>query len=65
MWTPEENTKVFETGRRIIGSNLLTHAIPQGMQSEKGPDFVVEYLKGELPKLVDGAVKQGRTEERL
>ena len=54
MWTPAESSQVFETGRRVIGDDLITHAIPQGLQVEKGPDAVVEYLVETLPRVVRG-----------
>ena len=59
MWTPGESAKVFEVGKSIMGERLLTHAIPPGMQVKKGPDFVVEYLKQELPQLVRVAIEEG------
>lgn len=51
MWTPEESSKVFETARGIV-PGIKTHAIPNGLQVEKGPDAVVEYLEGKIPELL-------------
>jgi len=31
---------------------IKTHAIPQGLQVEHGPDAVVEYLTENIPKLL-------------
>ncbi|KAH8889269.1 hypothetical protein GQ53DRAFT_652719 [Thozetella sp. PMI_491] len=51
MWTPEESYRIRETAKSII-SGLKTHAIPQGLQVEKGPEAVVDHLVVELPKLL-------------
>ena len=50
MWSPEEAAKIQETARNIV-PDIRTHAIPQGLQVERGPDAVVEYLREEIPKL--------------
>lgn len=34
-------------------TGILTHAIPQGLQVERGPDAVVEYLVENVPILLD------------
>lgn len=51
MWTPEESQQVFETARSIV-PGIKTHAIPQGLQVERGPDAVVEYLEEKIPVLL-------------
>lgn len=51
MWTPEESAKIQEIARSIV-PDIKTHAIPQGLQAERGPDAVVEYLKEQVPKLL-------------
>lgn len=51
MWSPEEAAKIQETARGIV-PDIKTHAIPQGLQVERGPDAVVEYLREEIPKLL-------------
>lgn len=51
MWSPEEAATIQETARSIV-PDIKTHAIPQGLQVEKGPDAIVEYLKEEIPKLL-------------
>ena len=51
MWTPEEAARIQEIGRSIV-PDIKTHAIPQGLQVERGPDAVVDYLKEEIPKLL-------------
>lgn len=52
MWTPEEAAKI----RRIAETEkpgIKTHAIPEGLQAERGPDAVVEYLMSVVPGLLD------------
>jgi hypothetical protein len=52
MWDAEEAARI-----RSIAENerpgIRTHAIPQGLQVEKGPDAVVEYLVEVVPGLLD------------
>lgn len=52
MWTAEESQEAFATARRIV-PDIKTHAIPQGLQAERGPDAVVEYLEEKIPSLLD------------
>ena len=52
MWSPEESTKIQEIARSIV-PDIKTHAIPQGLQAEKGPDAIVEYLCEKVPPLLD------------
>lgn len=51
MWTPEEAQQIQSTARSIV-PDIKTHAIPQGLQVEKGPDAIVEYLREQIPKLL-------------
>ncbi|KPM41297.1 hypothetical protein AK830_g5224 [Neonectria ditissima] len=51
MWTPEEADTIFSTARSVV-PNIKTHAIPTGLQVERGPDAVVDYLVEEVPKLL-------------
>lgn len=51
MWTPEESQKVFATAREIV-PDIKTHAIPEGLQVQRGPDAVVEYLEEKIPSLL-------------
>lgn len=51
MWTPEESTRIQQIAKDIV-PGIKTHAIPQGLQVEKGPDAVVEYLKEKIPGLL-------------
>lgn len=38
---------------RNINPGVKTLAVPQGLQVEKGPDAVVEYIKEQLPALIE------------
>ncbi|KAM0322739.1 hypothetical protein ACHAQA_009330 [Verticillium albo-atrum] len=51
MWSPEEAAEIQKIARDINPS-IKTHAIPQGLQVEKGPDAIVEHLLEEVPKLL-------------
>jgi hypothetical protein len=52
MWTAEQSATIFETARKIR-PDIKTHAIPHGLQVERGPDAIVEYLVENVPKLLD------------
>ena len=52
MWTPEESAKIQEIARSVV-PDIKTHAIPQGLQVQRGPDAVVEYMKEKLPTILD------------
>lgn len=52
MWTPEQSSHIFEIARKIQ-PHIKTHAIPYGLQVERGPDAIVEYLVENVPKLLD------------
>jgi len=52
MWSPEESAKIQEIARSIV-PDIKTHAIPQGLQVERGPDAIVEYLEEQIPKLLE------------
>jgi hypothetical protein len=51
MWTPEQSAEIQATAREIV-PDIKTHAIPEGLQVQRGPDAVVEYLKVQIPKLL-------------
>ncbi|KAK0251384.1 hypothetical protein B0A54_09317 [Friedmanniomyces endolithicus] len=51
MWSPEQSSHVF-TQAREVNPSCKTLAIPQGLQAEKGPEAVVEWIKGQLPRLL-------------
>lgn len=52
MWTKEESDYIQNLAKEIV-PGIKTHAIPQGLQVEKGPDGVVEYLMENVPKLLE------------
>ncbi|KAL1887145.1 hypothetical protein Sste5346_010416 [Sporothrix stenoceras] len=51
MWTPEQANTVFTTAKSVV-PDIKTHAVPTGLQVQRGPDAVVEYLVEEVPKLL-------------
>lgn len=53
MWTPEQSDSVLSRAREI-NPNVKTLALPQGLQVERGPDAVVEFIVGKLEGLIDG-----------
>lgn len=52
MWSPQEAAEIREIAEREV-SGIQTHSIPQGLQVEKGPDGVVEYLLETIPALLN------------
>ena len=52
MWTPSESAQIHSTARAIV-PNVVVHALPQGLQVQRGPDAVVEYIEENLPALVE------------
>jgi hypothetical protein len=53
MWTPEQSDAVLSRAREI-NPDVKTLALPQGLQVERGPDAVVEYIVEKLGGLMDG-----------
>ncbi|KAI9737798.1 MAG: hypothetical protein M1834_009166 [Cirrosporium novae-zelandiae] len=54
MWTPEESKLILDTARYSV-AGIQTLALPQGLQVQKGPDAVVEFIKEVLPGVLDKA----------
>lgn len=54
MWTPEESTEIQNIAK-TTKPGIKTHAIPQGLQVEKGPDAIVEYLIEKVPGLLNSS----------
>ncbi|RPD59087.1 hypothetical protein L226DRAFT_536350 [Lentinus tigrinus ALCF2SS1-7] len=52
MWTPEQAQEIVGIARETI-PGIKTFSLPQGLQVEKGPDAVVDYIKENLPTLLD------------
>jgi len=53
MWSPEQAKEIHTTARDIMGPKLKIMALPQGLQVERGPDAVVEYLVEQLPAMIE------------
>lgn len=51
MWTPEESEMIQSLAKSVV-PDIKTHAIPMGLQVERGPDGVVEYLVEKVPLLL-------------
>jgi uncharacterized heparinase superfamily protein len=58
MWTPAEAEHI-QTLAKGLRPGLKTHAIPQGLQVEKGPDAIVEYLLEKVPPLIESSAEEG------
>ena len=54
MWTPEEADQITKDAKSVVGPQLKTFSLPQGLQVSKGPDAVVDYIKEHLPGLIEG-----------
>ena len=52
MWTPEEAQRIIAIAKSVVPS-LKTFSLPQGLQVEKGPDAVVEFIKEHLPAILE------------
>lgn len=52
MWTPKEAETIHSLARSIV-PDIKLHAIPTGLQVEKGPDALVAYLAEKVPPLLD------------
>lgn len=52
MWSPEQAAEIRSIAQHER-PGIKTHALPQGLQVEKGPDAVVEYLVARVPGLLD------------
>jgi hypothetical protein len=53
MWTPEQS-KIALDAAREVNPKVKTLALPPGLQVNRGPDAVVDYIKEKLPELVRG-----------
>ncbi|KAK4550602.1 hypothetical protein LTR36_000181 [Oleoguttula mirabilis] len=52
MWTPEQSSRIMAEAKEV-NPKVKTLALPQGLQVQKGPDAVVEYIKEQLPALIE------------
>ena len=51
MWTPEESAKIQAIAKETV-PGIATMALPQGLQVEKGPDGVFDYIIEKLQGLL-------------
>ncbi|KAK8863414.1 PAB-dependent poly(A)-specific ribonuclease subunit PAN3 [Apiospora arundinis] len=51
MWRAEDASDIQQTARSIKPDTVL-HAIPFGLQVDKGPDAIVEHLLEQIPRLL-------------
>ncbi|RSL47058.1 hypothetical protein CEP54_013583 [Fusarium duplospermum] len=52
MWTAEEAQQIQSLAKSVV-PDIKLHAIPTGLQVEKGPDAIVDYLVEKVPPLLD------------
>ena len=52
MWSAEQANEIHSIARSIK-PDIKLHAIPEGLQVERGPDAIVEYLLEKVPPLLD------------
>ncbi|GKZ18585.1 hypothetical protein AbraIFM66951_003466 [Aspergillus brasiliensis] len=52
MWSAEQANEIHSIARSIK-PDIKLHAIPEGLQVERGPDAIVEYLCEKVPPLLD------------
>jgi hypothetical protein len=52
MWSSEEAAIIRAVAKKER-PGIKTHAIPQGLQVERGPDAIVDYLLEVVPSLLD------------
>lgn len=51
MWTAEQADEI-QSIAKTLKPGIVTHAIPNGLQVEQGPDAIVEHLKATVPQLL-------------
>jgi hypothetical protein len=54
MWTPEESAEIQAIAKKTI-PGIKTMALPQGLQVERGPDGVFDYLMEKLPPFIESS----------
>jgi hypothetical protein len=52
MWSAEEAKQIHDIARSVR-PDIKLHAIPEGLQVERGPDAIVDYLVEKVPVLLD------------
>lgn len=53
MFTPTASAEIINLAKQIV-PDVRAHAIPYGMQVERGPEYVIEYLSGVVPGMLGG-----------
>lgn len=48
----EESDEIQRIAKQTIPA-IKTHVIPEGLQVQKGPDAIIEYLKEQIPRLLE------------
>lgn len=57
MWSAEEAEQIQNIARGV-NPNIITYAIPHGLQVERGPDAIVEHLTQKLPPILETSYGQ-------
>ncbi|GIZ38537.1 hypothetical protein CKM354_000195300 [Cercospora kikuchii] len=57
MWSAEEAEQILSIAREV-NPNIITYAIPHGLQVEQGPDAIVEHLTQKLPPILEASYGQ-------
>ncbi|KAM3421464.1 hypothetical protein BST61_g1857 [Cercospora zeina] len=52
MWSAEEADEIQSIARGVK-PNIVTYAIPHGLQVERGPDAIVEHLTQKIPLILE------------
>ena len=52
MWTKNEADHI-QSVARTVKPDIVTYALPSGLQAERGPDAVVMHLVEHVPVLID------------
>lgn len=52
MWNDDEAKEIHDIARSVR-PDIKLHAIPEGLQVERGPDAIVDYLVEKVPGLLD------------
>lgn len=53
MWSPEESLAARKAAIEVK-PEIKTFPLPQGLQVNRGPDAVVEFILENLPGIVEG-----------
>jgi hypothetical protein len=56
MWSSKQSSEIQAIARSTM-PGIKTTALPQGLQVQRGPEAVVEYLIEKVPILIDSATE--------